>query len=100
MNDPDALIDKCYAAALEPERWPTLMNDISEHFDASGTGIVSHDLLRTSSTLHSDSRLKPSPGEATTCVQLRSILSTLSVRRQSELAGPVSRLDAISRARA
>jgi len=55
VSDPYSFIDQCYAAVLEPDRWPAVLNALSEITGAYGCGLVSHDASRTGSTLHSDS---------------------------------------------
>ncbi len=52
--DPHALIDACYAAALDPEAWPDALDGIADALGARGTVIVSHDPARTAQTLASE----------------------------------------------
>jgi DNA-binding CsgD family transcriptional regulator/PAS domain-containing protein len=52
--DPSTLIDACYAAALDPERWPETLDAIADAVGARGGLIVSHDPQRTPVTLHSE----------------------------------------------
>lgn len=52
--DPPALIDACYAAALDPDLWPTALDGLADAVGARGGVIVSHDPRRTAVTLHSD----------------------------------------------
>lgn len=51
--DPLALIDACYAAALDPDQWPDALDGIADAVEARGTVIVSHDPTRTAQTLAS-----------------------------------------------
>ncbi|CAO4164760.1 helix-turn-helix transcriptional regulator [Methylorubrum populi] len=49
-----ALIDACYAAALDPEKWPSALDGIADAAEARGAVIVSHDPRRTAQTLASE----------------------------------------------
>lgn len=52
--DPLALIDACYAAAIEPETWSDALDGIADAVRARGAVIVSHDPARTAQTLASE----------------------------------------------
>ncbi|APX86449.1 LuxR family transcriptional regulator [Methylorubrum extorquens] len=52
--DPLALIDACYAAAVEPETWSDALDGIADAVGARGAVIVSHDPARTAQTLASE----------------------------------------------
>lgn len=53
--DAPALIDACYAAALDPALWPAALDGIAQAVGGRGGVIVSHDPRRTATTLHSES---------------------------------------------
>lgn len=53
--DVPALIDACYAAALDPTLWPGALDGIAQAVGGRGGVIVSLDPRRTPVTLHSDS---------------------------------------------
>ena len=53
--DAPALIEACYAAALDPARWPAALDGIAQAVGGRGGVIVSHDPRRTPTTLHSAS---------------------------------------------
>lgn len=53
--DAPALIDACYAAALDPALWPAALDRIAQAVGGRGGLIVSHDPRRTPMTLHSES---------------------------------------------
>ncbi|KQT50509.1 LuxR family transcriptional regulator [Methylobacterium sp. Leaf456] len=53
--DAPALIDACYAAALDPALWPAALDGIAQAVGGRGGLIVSHDPRRTPLTLHSES---------------------------------------------
>lgn len=53
--DAPALIEACYAAALDPALWPAALDGIARTVGGRGGLIVSHDPRRTPTTLHSDS---------------------------------------------
>ncbi|MEH3116736.1 MAG: LuxR family transcriptional regulator [Methylorubrum populi] len=52
--DPLALIDTCYAAALDPAAWSEALDGIADAVGARGAVIVSHDPKRTAQTLASE----------------------------------------------
>jgi DNA-binding CsgD family transcriptional regulator len=52
--DPLVLIDACYAAALDPEKWSGALDGLADALGARGTVIVSHDPARTAQTLASE----------------------------------------------
>jgi len=52
--EPLALIDACYAAALDPETWSSALDGIADAVGARGAVIVSHDPARTAQTLASE----------------------------------------------
>ncbi|MGW5958448.1 helix-turn-helix transcriptional regulator [Methylorubrum thiocyanatum] len=52
--EPLALIDACYAAALDPAAWPDALDGLADAVGARGAVIVSHDPKRTAQTLASE----------------------------------------------